>query len=75
MTRLSADQRAIDGRTYALSGAPGIACHCQQAGLYPMSIGLWRTFADDHEQLRYGMLLYDALYAWCKDDAHTSMHG
>ncbi|SAK75153.1 chromate resistance protein [Caballeronia temeraria] len=42
----------------------------EAAGLYAISIGLSRTFADDHEQLRYGMLLYDALYAWCKDDAH-----
>ncbi|SAK83057.1 chromate resistance protein [Caballeronia fortuita] len=40
----------------------------EAAGLYAISIGLSRTFADDHEQLRYGML--DALYAWCKDDAH-----
>lgn len=43
----------------------------EAAGLYAISIGLSRISADDHEQLRYGMLLYDALYAWCKDDAHT----
>jgi hypothetical protein len=43
----------------------------EAAGLYAMSIGLSRIFADDHEQLRYGMLLYDALYAWCKDHAHA----
>lgn len=30
-----------------------------------------RTFADDHEPLRDGMLLYDALHAWCKNDART----
>jgi hypothetical protein len=24
------------------------------------------SFADDHEQLRHGMVVYDALYAWCK---------
>ena len=42
----------------------------EAAGLYALSMGLPRTFVDDHEQLRYGMLLYDALYAWCKDDAH-----
>ncbi|MGT2471566.1 chromate resistance protein ChrB domain-containing protein [Paraburkholderia terrae] len=42
----------------------------EAAGLYAISIGLSRTFVDDHEQLRYGMRLYDALYAWCKDDAH-----
>ncbi|HEX7907006.1 MAG TPA: hypothetical protein VF534_02800 [Paraburkholderia sp.] len=25
----------------------------------------------NHEQLCYGMVLYDALCAWCKDNAHT----
>jgi len=39
----------------------------QSAGLYAISLGLSRTFADDHEMLRYGMVMYDALYAWCKD--------
>lgn len=43
----------------------------EAAGLYALSMGLSRTFANDHEQLRYGLVLYDALYAWCKDDAHT----
>jgi len=43
----------------------------EAAGLYAVSIGLSRTFADDHEQLRYGMFLYDALYAWCKGGAHA----
>ncbi|MDQ7979884.1 chromate resistance protein [Paraburkholderia sp. SARCC-3016] len=38
----------------------------ESAGLYGISIGMSRTFADDHEQLRYGLVLYDALYAWCK---------
>jgi hypothetical protein len=23
-------------------------------------------YADDHEMLRHGMVMYDALYAWCK---------
>jgi hypothetical protein len=38
----------------------------QCAGLLAISLGLSRIFADDHEQLRHGMVLYDALYAWCK---------
>lgn len=33
----------------------------ESAGLYALSIGLSRNFADDHEQLRCGMLMYDAL--------------
>jgi hypothetical protein len=24
-------------------------------------------YADDHEQLEAGMLVYDALYRWCRD--------
>ena len=39
----------------------------QSAGLYAISLGLSRSFADDHEMLKHGMVLYDALYAWCKD--------
>jgi hypothetical protein len=38
----------------------------QSAGLHAISLGLSRSFADDHEMLRHGMVLYDALYAWCK---------
>jgi hypothetical protein len=37
----------------------------QSAGLYAISLGLSATFADDHEMLRHGLILYDALYAWC----------
>jgi hypothetical protein len=38
----------------------------QSAGLYALSLGLSATFADDHEMLRHGMVIYDALYAWCR---------
>ena len=38
----------------------------QSAGLYALSLGLSHDFADDHEMLRHGMVMYDALYAWCK---------
>ena len=38
----------------------------QSAGLYAISLGLSATFADDHEMLRHGIVVYDALYAWCK---------
>jgi hypothetical protein len=39
-----------------------------------ISLGLSRNFADDHEMLGHGMVMYDALYAWCregKDELHT----
>ncbi|CAN7379970.1 chromate resistance protein ChrB domain-containing protein [Paraburkholderia sp. SIMBA_054] len=43
----------------------------EASGLYAISIGLSRNFDNDHEQLRHGMVIYDALYAWCRSDAHT----
>lgn len=39
----------------------------QSAGLYALSLGLSKLFTDDHEMLRHGMVMYDALYAWCRD--------
>jgi len=39
----------------------------QSAGLYAISLGLSKSFSDDHEMLKHGMVMYDALYAWCKD--------
>lgn len=45
----------------------------QSAGLYAISLGLSQIFADDHDMLQYGMVMYDALYAWCKD-CQTEAH-
>lgn len=39
----------------------------QSAGLYALSLGLSFNFEDDHEMLKHGMVMYDALYAWCKN--------
>ena len=38
----------------------------QSAGLYAISLGLSKTFANDHEMLGHGLVMYDALYAWCR---------
>jgi hypothetical protein len=38
----------------------------QSPGLFAISLGLGAVFPDDHEMLRHGMVMYDALYAWCK---------
>jgi hypothetical protein len=38
----------------------------QSAGLYAISLGLSATVTNDHEMLRHGLVMYDALYAWCK---------
>jgi rhodanese-related sulfurtransferase len=46
----------------------------QSPGLLAISLGLSLNFADDHEMLRHGMTVYDALYSWCrrgKDEKHT----
>ena len=46
----------------------------QCAGLLAISLGLSRNFADDHEMLRHGLVMYDALYAWCghrRAETHT----
>lgn len=44
-------------------GAPHLAQ--EAAGLLAISQGLSLNFADDHAMLRHGMVIYDALYAWC----------
>ena len=38
----------------------------QSAGLYALSLGLSKIFSEDHEMLSHGMVMYDALYAWCQ---------
>jgi hypothetical protein len=44
------------------------------AGLLAISLGLSHNFPDDHELLRHGFVMYDALYSWLKyrrDETHT----
>ncbi|HSH64474.1 MAG TPA: chromate resistance protein ChrB domain-containing protein [Bacteroidia bacterium] len=63
--RLAAIVRAAD--TDTLEKSP------QAAGLFAISAGLSYNFKDDHEMLKYGMVIYDALYSWCKyvsDEIH-----
>lgn len=46
----------------------------QAAGLLAISLGLSRNFSDDHEMLKQGIIIYDALYSWCKElqsEAHN----
>lgn len=45
----------------------------EAAGLLAISLGLSRCFSDDHEMLRHGMVIYDALYAWCRE-GQTETH-
>ena len=53
------------------TGRPELAP--QAAGLLAVSLGLSRNFADDHDMLTHGMVMYDALYAWCRD-GQDEMH-
>ena len=46
----------------------------QAPGLIELSLGLSRVFPDDHEMLCHGMVMYDALYAWCRD-CQKETHG
>ena len=53
--------------THRLDMAP------EAAGLVAVSLGLSRVYRNDHEMLAQGMILYDALYAWCRscqDETH-----
>ena len=46
----------------------------QCAGLLAVSLGLSQLYTDDHEMLRHGFVVYDALYAWltrARGEAHT----
>ena len=38
----------------------------QSSGLWAISAGLGYNYKDDQEQLKQGMILYDALYSWAK---------
>ncbi len=38
----------------------------QSPGLYAISLGLSHRYKDDHEMLQHGLVMYDALYAWCQ---------
>lgn len=66
LSRLAAIVRGAD------TGALYLAA--EAAGLLAVSLGLSRIFADDHAMLRFGMLVYDALYARCRDAAGET-HG
>jgi rhodanese-related sulfurtransferase len=59
---------ALDQLATIVRGAdtsrPDLAPQCM--GLLAISHGLSAGFADDHEQLKHGMIIYDAFYQWCR---------
>lgn len=60
LDRLAAIVRGAD------TGRPDLTP--QSAGLLAISLGLSENFADDHAMLDYGLVVYDALYAWCRQE-------
>jgi len=67
---------ALDALAAIVRGADTSALHlaAQAPGLLAASLGLSAMFADDHAMLKWGMLVYDSLYAWCRE-AQTETHG
>jgi rhodanese-related sulfurtransferase len=43
---------------------PDLAPQCE--GLLAISYGLSANYRDDHDMLKHGMVIYDALYTWCR---------
>lgn len=76
LDRYALDDPALTALATIVRGADtarlDLAPEC--AGLLAVSLGLSRLYADDHEQLRHGFVVYDALYAWLKEaraETHT----
>jgi rhodanese-related sulfurtransferase len=65
---------ALDDVATVVRGADtsrrNLAPQCE--GLYAISFGLSANFPDDHEMLRHGLVIYDALYTWCRKSRATN---
>jgi rhodanese-related sulfurtransferase len=59
---------ALDHLATIVRGAdtsrPDLTPQCD--GLLAISHGLSANYPNDHEMLKHGMIIYDALYAWCR---------
>ena len=59
---------ALDHLATIVRGAdtsrPDLTPQCE--GLLAISYGLSANFRDDHEMLKHGLIMYDALYSWCR---------
>ncbi|MGH8441611.1 MAG: chromate resistance protein ChrB domain-containing protein [Nevskiaceae bacterium] len=62
LDRLAEIVRAADTDTLSRSA--------QAPGLLAISLGLSANIPDDHEMLKIGMHVYEALYTWCKHLEH-----
>ena len=68
LRKYALDDPALDDLARIVRGADTARLDLapQSAGLLAISLGLSQLFEDDHEMLRHGMVMYDALYAWCR---------
>jgi rhodanese-related sulfurtransferase len=59
---------ALDRLSQIVRGAdtssPQLTPQCE--GLLAISYGLSANFPDDHQMLKHGLVMYDALYTWCR---------
>ena len=62
------EDEALDRLATIVRGAdtsrPDLTPQCE--GLLAISYGLSANFPDDHEMLKHGLVMYDALYTWCR---------
>ena len=68
LSRYSLDEPALRQLAIIVRGADTSRLDLapEAAGLYAISLGLSHRFASDHEMLEHGLVMYDALYAWCR---------
>jgi rhodanese-related sulfurtransferase len=66
--------QALDRLATIVRGAdtsrPDLTPQCE--GLLAISHGLSANFRDDHDMLKHGLVMYDALYAWCRSQQNTT---
>jgi rhodanese-related sulfurtransferase len=62
------EDRALDALALIVRGADTARLELtpQSPGLLALSLGLSANLLDDHAMLEHGMVMYDALYAWCR---------
>ena len=66
--------RALDQLAIIVRGADtsrhDLAAQC--GGLFAISLGLSANFPNDQDMLAHGMVMYDALYTWCRSLQHET---
>jgi rhodanese-related sulfurtransferase len=62
------EDRALDSLALIVRGADTARLELtpQSPGLLALSLGLSANFPDDHAMLAHGMVMYDALFSWCR---------